>query len=82
MSINAFLITGNERFDCQLLTASNNSHEYRRTMETQALLQELEEKVVQDVRRVLKTLQKDLVNPSVYSDSNCNNQKEEKLTSV
>ena len=51
-------------------------------METQALLQELEEKVVQDVRRVLKTLQKDLVNPSVYSDSNCNNQKEEKLTSV
>lgn len=51
-------------------------------METKALLQELEDKVVQDVRQVLKSLQNDLINPSFYSDNNGNNQTEEKLTSV
>ena len=76
--INAILIADSKRLDCLLST----SHEYRRTMETKALLQELEEKVVQDVRQVLKSLQNDLVNTSVYSENNGNDQMNEKLTSV
>ncbi|KAL9955906.1 hypothetical protein ACROYT_G037305 [Oculina patagonica] len=70
-----------KKLDCLLLT-SNTSHEYRRTLETKALLQELEEKVVQDVRQVLKSLQNDLISPSFYPDNNGNKQTEEKLTSV
>ena len=45
-----------------LLTSPNNLTERRRTMETKALLQELEEKFVQDVRQVLKSLENDLIN--------------------
>lgn len=47
-------------------------------MQTKALLQELEEKFVQDVRQVLKSLENDLINRMLFPDNNCN----EKLTSV
>lgn len=47
-------------------------------METKALLQELEEKFVHDVRQVLKSLENDLINRTLIPDNNCN----EKFSSV
>ena len=61
-----------------LLTSPNNLPERRRTMETKALLQQLEEKFVQDVRQVLKSLEKDPINRTLSPDNNCN----EMLSSV
>ena len=61
-----------------LLSTPNTLPERRRTKETKALLQELEEKFVQDVRQVLKSLENDFINHTLSPDNNCN----EKLTSV
>ncbi|XP_020629566.1 uncharacterized protein LOC110066669 [Orbicella faveolata] len=61
-----------------LLSTPNTPPEHRGTMETKAFLQELEEKFVQDVRQVLKSLENDLINRTLFPDNNCN----EKLTSV
>lgn len=73
----SFLITDTKRLD-MLLSTPNTPPEHRGTMETKALLQELEEKFVQDVRQVLKSLENDLINRTLFPDNNCN----EKLTSV
>ena len=61
-----------------LLSTHDTSTERGRTMETKALLQELEEKFVQDVRQVLKSLENELVNRKLFPDNNCN----EKFSSV
>lgn len=61
-----------------LLSTPNTSPKRRRTMETKALLQELEEKFVHDVRQVLKSLENDLINRTLIPDNNCN----EKFSSV
>jgi len=61
-----------------LLSTPNTPTKRRGTMETKALLQELEEKFVQDVRQVLKSLENDLINRALFPDNNGN----EKLTSV
>ena len=65
------LITDTERLD-MLLTTPNNLPERCRTMETKALLQELKERFVQDVRQVLKSLENDLINRTLSPDNNCN----------
>lgn len=61
-----------------LLSTPNTSPKRRRTMETKALVQELEEKFVHDVRQVLKSLENDLINRTLIPDNNCN----EKFSSV
>lgn len=49
-----------------LLSTSNTSPEHRRTTEMKALLQELEEKFVQDIQQVLKSLENDLINRALF----------------
>lgn len=71
------LFTDTKRLD-MLLSTPNTSPKRRRTMETKALLQELEEKFVHDVRQVLKSLENDLINRTLIPDNNCN----EKFSSV
>ena len=71
------LIADTKRLD-MLLTTPNNLAERCRTMETKALLRELGEKFVQDVRQVLKSLENDLINRTLSPDNNCN----EMLSSV
>ena len=72
------LIADTKRLD-MLLNTPDTSPERRRTMETKALLQELQEKFVQDVRQVLKCLENDLINRTLSPDNNnCN----EMLSSV
>ena len=61
-----------------LLSTPNTSPKHRQTMETKALLQELEDKFVHDVRQVLKSLENDLINHTLIPDNNCN----EKFSSV
>ena len=65
------LIADTKRLD-MLLTTPNTLPERRRTMETKALLQELEEKFVQDVRQELKSVENDLINRTLSPDNNCN----------
>ena len=65
------LIAVTKRLD-MLLTSPNNLPKRRRTMETKALLQQLEEKLVQDVRQVLKSLENDLINRTLSPNNNCN----------
>ena len=64
-------ITDTKRLD-MLLSTPNTSPKHRRTMETKALLQELEEKFVQDIRQVLRSLENDLINRTLFPDNNCN----------
>lgn len=71
------LFTDTKRLD-MLLSTPNTSPKRRRTMETKALVQELEEKFVHDVRQVLKSLENDLINRTLIPDNNCN----EKFSSV
>ena len=61
-----------------LLSTPDAATERRQTTETKALLQELEEKFVHDVRQVLKSLENDLVNRTLFPDNNGN----EKFSSV
>ena len=55
-----------------LLSTPDTATERRQTTETKALLQELEEKFVHDVRQVLKSLENDLVNRTLFPDNNGN----------
>ncbi|KAJ7373623.1 hypothetical protein OS493_011230 [Desmophyllum pertusum] len=71
-----------KRLDSFQVSTSDDSHEHRRAMATEALLKEFEEKVVEDVRQVLQSLGKDLTNHSVLAHNNRFDETREKLTSV